>query len=100
MGKRGQNVMVTGDDEEGISQGVYNAYNRNNLRYSQVAPLTMYQEKNTGSNLPAQIDLFATKGNSYKFQFMAKVKKIFFSFFQRVEDLQIRPLIFPRPKLF
>ncbi|MCB9397790.1 MAG: fumarate hydratase [Acidobacteria bacterium] len=72
MGKRGDRVLVEGDDEALISEGVFETYQRHNLRYSQVAPLTMYQEKNTGTNLPAQIDLYATKGDEYKFLFIAK----------------------------
>jgi fumarate hydratase class I len=72
MGKRGQNVLTDGDDEAHIAQGVYDAYTRLNLRYSQMAPLTMWEEKNTGSNLPAQIELYATAGSAYKFLFMAK----------------------------
>ncbi|MEE2061093.1 fumarate hydratase [Rhodococcus artemisiae] len=76
MGKRGQHVLTPGDDEESIARGVYDAYTRLNLRYSQNAPLTMWEEKNTGNNLPAQIELYAdtAKGheNSYKFLFMAK----------------------------
>eukprot|EP00049_Salpingoeca_infusionum_P027599 m.33333 g.33333 ORF g.33333 m.33333 type:complete len:570 (-) comp9607_c1_seq2:2330-4039(-) len=72
IGKRGQNVWTDGNDEEAISRGIYNAYTRRNLRYSQVAPLTMFDEKNTGCNLPAQIDLYATNGNEYNFLFMAK----------------------------
>ncbi|HZP52986.1 fumarate hydratase, partial [Actinocrinis sp.] len=72
MGKRGQNVLTDGGDESHIAQGVYDAYTRLNLRYSQMAPLTMWEEKNTGSNLPAQIELYATSGSAYKFLFMAK----------------------------
>ncbi|MDX6311257.1 MAG: fumarate hydratase, class [Streptomyces sp.] len=72
MGKRGQNVLTEGDDEEALSRGVYDAYTKLNLRYSQMAPLTMWEEKNTGSNLPAQIELYATDGGAYKFLFMAK----------------------------
>ncbi|MDX6329586.1 MAG: fumarate hydratase, class, partial [Streptomycetaceae bacterium] len=72
MGKRGQNVLTSGGDEEALSQGVYDAYTKLNLRYSQMAPLTMWDEKNTGSNLPAQIELYATDGGAYKFLFMAK----------------------------
>ena len=60
MGKRGQNVLTDGGDEEALSRGIYDAYTRLNLRYSQMAPLTMWDEKNTGSNLPAQIELYAT----------------------------------------
>ncbi|XVQ12594.1 fumarate hydratase [Spirillospora sp. CA-255316] len=72
MGKRGQHVLTDGRDEEHISRGVYDAYTRLNLRYSQMAPVTMWDEKNTGSNLPAQIELYATPGEAYKFLFMAK----------------------------
>jgi fumarate hydratase class I len=72
MGKRGQHVLTDGRDEEHIARGVYDAYNKLNLRYSQMAPLTMWEEKNTGSNLPAQIELYATEGDAYKFLFMAK----------------------------
>ncbi|WP_421111318.1 fumarate hydratase [Streptomyces sp. NEAU-S77] len=72
MGKRGQNVLTEGGDEEALSRGVYDAYTKLNLRYSQMAPLTMWEEKNTGSNLPAQIELYATDGGAYKFLFMAK----------------------------
>ncbi|WP_123661786.1 fumarate hydratase [Actinocorallia herbida] len=72
MGKRGQHVLTDGDDEAHLSRGVYDAYTRLNLRYSQMAPLTMWDEKNTGTNLPAQIDLYATDGDAYKFLFMAK----------------------------
>ncbi|MCQ4082285.1 fumarate hydratase [Streptomyces sp. RB6PN25] len=72
MGKRGQNVLTSGGDEEALSRGVYDAYTELNLRYSQMAPLTMWEEKNTGSNLPAQIELYATDGAAYKFLFMAK----------------------------
>jgi len=72
MGKRGQQVLTDGRDEEHIARGVYDAYTKLNLRYSQLAPLTMWDEKNTGSNLPAQIELYATAGEEYKFLFMAK----------------------------
>ena len=72
MGKRGQNVWTDGNDEEMISKGVYDTYVKRNLRYSQVAPQTMFDEKNTGSNLPAQIDLYAKDGDEYHFHFMAK----------------------------
>ncbi|TDE30823.1 fumarate hydratase [Actinomadura sp. 6K520] len=72
MGKRGQHVLTDGGDEEHISRGVYDAYTKLNLRYSQMAPVTMWDEKNTGSNLPAQIELYATPGDAYKFLFMAK----------------------------
>ncbi len=72
MGKRGQQVLTDGRDEEHVARGVYDAYTTLNLRYSQLAPLTMWEEKNTGSNLPAQIELYATDGAEYKFLFMAK----------------------------
>jgi fumarate hydratase, class I len=72
MGKRGQQVLTDGRDEEHIARGVYDAYTKLNLRYSQLAPLTMWEEKNTGSNLPAQIELYAADGDAYKFLFMAK----------------------------
>src|SRR5690348_8304259 len=72
MGKRGQGVLTDGQDEEHISRGVYDAYTTLNLRYSQLAPLTMWEEKNTGSNLPAQVEIYATGGDEYKFLFMAK----------------------------
>ena len=72
MGKRGQQVLTDGRDEEHIARGVYDAYTKLNLRYSQLAPLTMWEERNTGSNLPAQIELYATDGGEYKFLFMAK----------------------------
>ncbi|HET7312308.1 MAG TPA: fumarate hydratase [Mycobacteriales bacterium] len=75
-GKRGRHVLTDGRDEEHISRGVYDAYTTLNLRYSQMAPLTMWDEKNTGSNLPAQIELYATDphghADAYEFLFMAK----------------------------
>ncbi|MFE5583675.1 fumarate hydratase [Kitasatospora sp. NPDC056531] len=72
MGKRGQNVLTQGGDESAIARGVFDAYTKLNLRYSQMAPVTMWDEKNTGNNLPAQIELYATDGDAYKFLFMAK----------------------------
>src|ERR1700689_2468623 len=72
MGKRGQQVLTDGRDEEHIARGVYDAYTRLNLRYSQFAPLPMWDERNNGSNLPAQIEIYATGGGEYKFLFMAK----------------------------
>ena len=72
MGKKGQQVWTGGGDEEALSKGIYQTYTQENLRYSQTIPLDMYTEKNSGCNLPAQIDLYATKGNEYKFQFIAK----------------------------
>ncbi|QSQ16040.1 fumarate hydratase [Myxococcus landrumensis] len=72
MGKRGQHVLTDGNDEEAISRGVFDTYRTSNLRYSQMAALDMYRETNTGNNLPAQIELYATGGDAYKFLFMAK----------------------------
>lgn len=72
IGKKGQNVYTGVEDAEYLSRGIYNTYQERNLRYSQIAPLNMFDEKNTGTNLPAQIDLYATKGNSYEFLFLAK----------------------------
>jgi len=72
MGKKGQQVWTGADDAEWLSKGVYECYTKENLRYSQTAPLDMYKETNTGTNLPAQIDLYATKGAEYKFLFVAK----------------------------
>ena len=71
-GKKGQFVMTGGGDEEAIARGVFNTYQTSNLRYSQMAPITMYEEKNTGNNLPAEIKISAVDGDSYKFLFMAK----------------------------
>ncbi len=71
-GKRGGQVLTDGNDAEHIARGVYDAYTSLNLRYSQLAPLTMWDERNTGSNLPAQIELYATDGDEYSFLFMAK----------------------------
>ncbi|WP_232676272.1 fumarate hydratase [Nocardioides sp. R-C-SC26] len=76
MGKKSEGVLTGADDGEAISRGVFDAYTNLNLRYSQLAPLTTYEEKNTGTNLPAQIELYSTaqgpKGPEYKFLFMAK----------------------------
>src|SRR5438477_9166596 len=72
MGKRGRHVLTDGTDETAIARGVYEAYTKLNLRYSQLAPLTMWEERNTGSNLPAQIELYAAPGAEYKFLLMAK----------------------------
>ncbi len=71
-GEKGQNVYTGCDDEEKLSHGVYITYTTDNLRYSQNAPLNMYDEVNTGCNLPAQIDIHATEGDEYKFLFVAK----------------------------
>jgi len=72
MGKKGQQVLTPGGDEAAIARGVQQAYDTLNLRYSQMAPIDMYKEVNTGTNLPAQIEIFATDGDAYKFLFMAK----------------------------
>jgi fumarate hydratase class I len=76
MGKRGRHVLTDGCDERAISHGVFDAYTRLNLRYSQLAPLSMWEERNTGSNLPAQVELYAEDPDGhpdhYKFLFMAK----------------------------
>lgn len=72
MGKKGQFVITEGRDEEHVARGVHETYHTANLRYSQLAPLDMYTEKNTGTNLPAQIEIFSTDGDAYKFLFMAK----------------------------
>ena len=69
---KGQQVWTGSDDEEKISEGVYKTYTENNLRYSQNAPLNMYDEVNTGCNLPAQIEIHATEGAEYNFLFVAK----------------------------
>jgi fumarate hydratase class I len=72
MGKRGELVLTGGDDERAISRGIQETYETSNLRFSQMAPLTMWDETNTGTNLPAQIELYATGGDAYKLLFMAK----------------------------
>jgi fumarate hydratase class I len=72
MGKRGQYVLTDGHDEAAIARGVFDTYLTSNLRYSQLAPLDMYREVNTKTNLPAQIEIYACSGNEYKFLFMAK----------------------------
>lgn len=76
MGKKSEGVLTGVDDGEAISRGVYDAYTKLNLRYSQLAPLTTFEEKNTGTNLPAQIEIYSTPQTSgkpeYKFLFMAK----------------------------
>lgn len=72
MGKKGQYVWTDGNDKEPLSKGIFKTYTETSLRYSQLTPLSMFDEKNTGTNLPAQIDLYATEGSSYEFLFMAK----------------------------
>jgi len=72
IGKKGQRVWTDFSDEEVLSKGIYNAYTKGNLRYSQNVPLSMYEEKNSGNNLPAQIELYAVGGDEYRFLFIAK----------------------------
>jgi fumarate hydratase class I len=72
MGKKGQQVWTGCSDEAALSRGIFNAYTQTNLRYSQNAPLSMFDEKNTACNLPAQIELYATEGDAYSFLFIAK----------------------------
>jgi fumarate hydratase class I len=72
MAWKGENVMTGADDAESLSRGIWETYNVKNLRYSQIVPVTMFDEKNTGNNLPAQIDINACQGDEYKFLFVAK----------------------------
>ncbi len=72
MGKKGENVFTGVNDAEYLSKGIFEIYTQRNLRYSQVVPFTMFDEKNTGTNLPAQIDIYAEQGNSYEFLFVTK----------------------------
>ncbi len=72
MGKKGENVYTGINDAEPLSKGVYNTYQNKNLRYSQIAPLSMLQEKNTATNLPAQIDIYSKPGHQYDFLFITK----------------------------
>ncbi|MDD3875577.1 MAG: fumarate hydratase [Bacteroidales bacterium] len=72
VGKKGQQVWTGGGDEEALSKGIYNLYTEENLRYSQTIPLDMYTEKNSGTNLPAQIDIYAADGDEYHFLMIAK----------------------------
>jgi fumarate hydratase class I len=72
MAKKGEDVYTGVDDGEYLSKGIFNTYQERNLRYSQVVPLTMFEEKNSGSNLPAQIDIYSKKGSTYEFLFLAK----------------------------
>ena len=72
MAKKGEDVYTGVNDAEFLSKGIFNTYQERNLRYSQVVPLSMFEEKNSGSNLPAQIDIYAKKGTSYEFLFLAK----------------------------
>jgi fumarate hydratase class I len=72
IGEKGEQVWTDGDDHEALSKGVFKTFAENNLRFSQMAPLSMFEEKNTGTNLPAQIDIYAEKGQEYHFLFIAK----------------------------
>ena len=72
LGHKGEDVFTGGDDASALSRGVYDAYGQRNLRYSQMAPLDMFSEKNTGSNLPAQIEIYAEGGDEYELLFIAK----------------------------
>ena len=72
VGHKGERVLTDADDERAIARGVFDTFQTSNLRYSQLAPLTMFEERNTGNNLPAQIEIYATPGDSYSFLFMAK----------------------------
>ena len=72
IGKKGEDVCTGGKDAEHLSKGIYDTYKNKNLRYSQVVPLSIFEEKNSGTNLPAQIDIYATDGNTYEFLFITK----------------------------
>ena len=72
IGKKGENVFTGAHDEEALAHGIYDTYTGTNLRYSQMAPITMYEERNTGSNLPAQIEIYAKPGDEYEFLFITK----------------------------
>lgn len=72
LGKKGEDVYTGACDAEYLSKGIYETYKDKNLRYSQVVPYTMFEEKNTGTNLPAQIDIYAEQGNKYEFLFLTK----------------------------
>ena len=72
MGHKGERVLTAADDAEALSEGVFDAYQERNLRYSQLAPLDMYTEQNTGSNLPAQVEIYAEPGDEYELLFIAK----------------------------
>src|SRR6056297_1601557 len=72
MGKKGERVWTGANDEEAVSRGVFRTYDQENLRFSQLSPVSMFEEKNTGTNLPVQMDLYATAGDEYEFLFIAK----------------------------
>ena len=96
MGYKGQYVWTDGDDAESLSRGIAKTFTETNLRYSQMAPLEMFKEVNTGTNLPAQIDLFATGGGEYEFLFITKgggsANKTFF-YQQNPSVLRPEPLL-------
>lgn len=72
VAKKGEHVLTESDDSAALSAGIYQTFQEKNLRYSQLAPLSMFEEKNTGTNLPAQVDIFAEEGSEYHFLFIAK----------------------------
>ena len=72
VGKKGEDVYTGCNDAEELSRGIFNTYQKKNLRYSQIVPISMFEEKNSGSNLPAQIDIYANQGKKYEFLFLAK----------------------------
>jgi len=72
IGKKGEDVHTGGNDAEYLSKGIFETFRDKNLRYSQIVPLSMFEEKNTGTNLPAQIDIYSTEGNSFEFLFITK----------------------------
>ncbi|MBP8851328.1 MAG: fumarate hydratase, partial [Breznakibacter sp.] len=72
IGKKGENVYTGVDDAEQLSKGIFDTYQEKNLRYSQVVALDMFEEKNSGTNLPAQIDIYAAEGDAYEFLFLTK----------------------------
>src|SRR5690554_5313611 len=72
IGKKGENVWTGGHDAEALSKGIFETYKEKNLRYSMVVPFSMFEEKNTGTNLPAQIDIYSEAGNKYEFLFVTK----------------------------
>lgn len=72
VAKKGEDVYTGSNDAESLSKGIFNTYQKKNLRYSQIVPISMFEEKNSGSNLPAQIDIYATQGQKYEFLFLAK----------------------------
>jgi len=72
IGKKGEDIWTGGNDAKHLSKGIYETFKEKNLRYSQIVPLSMFEEKNTGTNLPAQIDIYATDGNTYEFLFITK----------------------------